>query len=204
MAVAFLVVSAGFTSALLNSAYRAEECEFYLSDLNAKALVTQSDLESPAREVARRRHIPIMELNPMLNREAGVFRLKGDSSQKPSSAEFAQPDDAALVLHTSGTTSQPKLVPLTHKNLCASAHHIRTTLNLNEENRCLNVMPLFHIHGLVGPLLASLNSDGSVVCTPGFQAQKFLDWLNECLPTWYTGAPTIHQAALTQVAADAD
>jgi non-ribosomal peptide synthetase component F len=112
--------------------------------------------------------------------------------------------DVALVLHTSGTTSRPKLVPLTHANLCASAHHIGLTLGLNPNDRCLNVMPLFHIHGLVGAVLSTLAAGGSVVCTPGFYAPKFFEWMNEFRPTWYTAVPTMHQAVLARAAHNRD
>ncbi len=106
-----------------------------------------------------------------------------------------------MVLHTSGTTSRPKLVPLTQKNLCQSAEHIRAALDLTTRDRCLNVMPLFHIHGLVAAVLASLAAGGTVICTPGFYASQFFDWMEECRPTWYTGVPTMHQSILAQAPA---
>ena len=152
MALAFLAVSACATSAPLNPAYRSSEFEFYLSDLNAKALIIQSGMNSPAIDVARSRGIPVIKLSPVLKGDAGIFRLKCDKRQRPVYDGFAQPDDVALILHTSGTTSRPKIVPLTHTNICTSANNIQETLHLSEDDRCLNVMPLFHIHGLLGAL----------------------------------------------------
>jgi acyl-CoA synthetase (AMP-forming)/AMP-acid ligase II len=87
-------------------------------------------------------------------------------------------------------------VPLTHANLLASARNIAMTLVLTPDDRCLNIMPLFHIHGLVGGLLASLVTGGSVVCPPAFHAPQFFDWLKEFGPTWYSAVPTMHQAIL--------
>ncbi len=104
-----------------------------------------------------------------------------------------------MVLHTSGTTSRPKMVPLTHSNLCTSAENISSTLNLVENDRCLNVMPLFHIHGLIGALLSSLNVGASIACTPGFYAPNFFKWVEELHPTWYSAVPTMHQAILARV-----
>jgi acyl-CoA synthetase (AMP-forming)/AMP-acid ligase II len=100
------------------------------------------------------------------------------------------------VLHTSGTTSRPKIVPLTHGNLACNAQNIARSLTLTPDDRCLNVMPLFHVHGLVGAVLGSLAAGASVVCTPGFNAAVFFEWLPEFYPTWYTAVPTMHQAAL--------
>ena len=66
------------------------------------------------------------------------------------------------MLHTSGTTSRPKLVPLTHANICESAANIQASLGLEPSDRVLNIMPLFHIHGLIGALISSLAAGGSV------------------------------------------
>ena len=104
--------------------------------------------------------------------------------------------DAALLLFTSGTTGSPKLVPLTEHNLLTSAASIAATLELGPTDRCLNVMPLFHIHGLVAALLGSLVAGGSIVCTGGFRAPDVPGWIEEYRPTWYTAVPTIHQAML--------
>jgi acyl-CoA synthetase (AMP-forming)/AMP-acid ligase II/thioesterase domain-containing protein/acyl carrier protein len=196
MAVAFLAVAAGASAAPLNPAFRAQELEFYLKDLHAKALVVDARADTPAREAAQAQGIRVLELNPQLDKEAGLFTLSGLVSGRHANPEFTQPQDVALVLHTSGTTSRPKLVPLTQANLCASSRHIRQTLHLGGNDRCLNVMPLFHIHGLVGALLAPLAAGGSVVCTPGFDAAQFFTWLEAFQPTWYTAVPTIHQAVL--------
>jgi acyl-CoA synthetase (AMP-forming)/AMP-acid ligase II/thioesterase domain-containing protein/acyl carrier protein len=197
MAVAFLAVAAGATSAPLNPAYRAGDFEFYLSDLRPKALIIGSDLDSPARPVADSLGIPVIELKANVRAEAGIFTLDGGAVSDPVQTGFAGPDEVALVLHTSGTTSRPKQVPLTHRNLCASAGNIRSALALTDSDRCLNVMPLFHIHGLVGAILSSLSSRASVVCTPGFDAPGFFVWLAEEDPTWYTAVPTMHQAVVS-------
>lgn len=196
MAVAFLAIAAGATAAPLNPAYRAHEFEFYLTDLGARALMVAAGSDSPARAVAQTLGIPVLELRPHLDREAGLFTVAGDVSGDPLNPGFAQPHDVALVLHTSGTTARPKLVPLTQTNLCASAGHIQRTLCLQSEDRCLNVMPLFHIHGLVGALLASLAAGGSVVCTSDFDVTNFFMWFDKFHPTWYSAVPTIHQGVL--------
>ena len=106
------------------------------------------------------------------------------------------PDDIALVLHTSGTTSRPKIVPLPQINVTASAYHIGETLALTPEDVCLNIMPLFHIHGLIAATLSSLAAGAAVSCTPGFNAFRFFAWFDEVRPTWYTAVPTMHQAIL--------
>ncbi|MEM7579806.1 MAG: AMP-binding protein [Cyanobacteria bacterium P01_A01_bin.80] len=199
MAVAFLAVASCATCAPLNPGYPSSEYDFYLSDLDAKALIFQRGVAEAAVEVAQKKGIPLIELSPIAEAPAGVFHLQGGKSNNPIKDSIAQPDDVALVLHTSGTTSRPKIVPLTHKNLSISAQNISVALNLIESDRCLNVMPLFHIHGLMGALLSSLSVGASVVCTPGFNAPKFFEWVKDCSPTWYSAVPTMHQTILARV-----
>jgi acyl-CoA synthetase (AMP-forming)/AMP-acid ligase II/acetyltransferase-like isoleucine patch superfamily enzyme/acyl carrier protein len=196
MAVAFLGIASGATCAPLNPAYKEEEFNFYLSDLNACVLIVAADMDSPARKVARKRGIPIIELVPAVAAEAGIFTLGDGGLATGQKANFAEPSDTALVLHTSGTTSRPKIVPLTQANICRSALNTAATLALTATDCCLNVMPLFHIHGLIAALLSSLSAGGRVVCTAGFDPERFYGWLDAFRPTWYTAAPTIHQAVL--------
>src|SRR5215467_12364679 len=118
MAVAFLTIATAGTCAPLNPAYTASEFDFYISDLNTKALIVQSDIDSPAIAVAQKRGIPVLKASPVLQ-EAGIFTLTTEGSTRPQCAAFPQQTDIALVLHTSGTTSRPKLVPLTQANVCA-------------------------------------------------------------------------------------
>jgi acyl-CoA synthetase (AMP-forming)/AMP-acid ligase II/acyl carrier protein len=203
MAAAFLAISASATFAPLNPAYRAEEFDFFLSDLQAKALVVPAGQHSPACPIARTRGIPVFELSAREGGAAGLFELTCENQDPPpASAQlgFAVPEDGALVLHTSGTTSRPKIVPLTHSNLCSSARHIAATLALTPADRCLCVMPLFHIHGLMGAILSSITAGASVVCTPGFIGQRFFEWLDDFQPTWYTAVPTMHQAVVAHAA----
>jgi oxalate---CoA ligase len=211
MAVAFLAVATVAASAPLNLAYRANEFDFYLSDLRAKALMIQAGINSPAIAVAQKHGLAIIECAPRLEAEAGLFSLEGAERARTTGGDtgpllggYARCDEVALVLHTSGTTSRPKIVPLTHTNICTSAHNIRATLHLTEADRCLNVMPLFHIHGLIGATLSSLMAGGSVVCTPGFDVTAVFGWMEACDPTWYTAVPTMHQSILSRAAINAE
>ena len=204
MAVACLAISAGATCAPLNPAYGTNDFDFALRAVRANTLLIQERVDSPARAVAHALGVRIVELSPRLDAEAGLFTLASQAPPQAAPQEFAQPDDVALVLHTTGTTAQPKGVPLTHTNVCVSAYNTRHALALSARDRCLNVMPLFHAHGLMGALLASLAAGASVVCTPGFMAPNFFDWVAEYRPTWYTAVPTIHQAILARAGVHRD
>ncbi len=202
MAALFVTAACGVTTAPLNPAYKADEYDFYLSDLNAKLLIVQRGVDTPARAVAAARNIPIAELEP--GALAGDFTLHAALTGTAARPGLAQPEDTALVLHTSGTTSRPKIVPLSQINVTASAIHIGAAINLSADDVCLNIMPLFHIHGLIAALLASLGAGASVSCTPGFNAFKFFSHFDEVRPTWFTAVPTMHQAILSLAARNED
>ena len=198
MASAFVCLSPWCATAPLNPAYKTDEYEFYLNDLDAKILLVETGSTSPALDVASRLGIKIVELQE--GEAAGSFSLDAANGEAMS-----REDDAiALILHTSGTTSRPKMVPLSQANVAASAKNISATLSLTPDDICLNVMPLFHIHGLMAPVLASLSSGASVHATPGFDALRFFNWLEDAKPSWYSAVPTMHQAILSRAPRNTD
>ncbi|HJP93410.1 MAG TPA: non-ribosomal peptide synthetase [Pyrinomonadaceae bacterium] len=204
MAVAFMAVASCSTAVPLNPAYRADEFRFYLSRVNAKALIVSAADQTGVKDLAARLGLKIIELIPHQSAEAGSFELHCHEREAASQTGFAQTDDIALILHTSGTTSAPKIVPLTHQNVCAMAKNNQVALELTETDLCLNIMPLFHSTGLVGVVLSSLISGAGVVCPPGFYAPQFFDWLNEFKPTWFTAVPSMHQAILARARTSVD
>ncbi|MCY4129873.1 MAG: acyl--CoA ligase [Gammaproteobacteria bacterium] len=192
MATTFASCSPWCAVAPLNPAYTADEFEYYLTDLETDLLLVEAGFKSPVLEVAKRVGIQTVEIDIELGLD-GVDFGTGNATRQLRTLE-----SIALILHTSGTTSKPKMVPLSQKNLLASAQNIAETLELTEADRCLNVMPLFHIHGLMAPIMATLYAGASVVCTSGFDALRFYAWLEETSPTWYSAVPTMHQAILAR------
>jgi acyl-CoA synthetase (AMP-forming)/AMP-acid ligase II len=193
LAQLFLATASLAIAAPLNPKYREEEFRAYLTGLGAKALITLKDDAPLARKAAPEGTAVLFAERA----ERGLtLRLPDGEEIAPARRQAPGEKDVALVLHTSGTTSRPKIVPLTHENLAAAAASIASHLSLGPRDRCLNPMPLFHIHGLVAGLLAPLAAGGTVVLPPGFDAFKFLDWLEECRPTWYTAVPTMHRLVL--------
>lgn len=200
MAAAFAGVASASTFAPLNPAYRREEMEFYLEDLKARALIVEKGADGPAVEAAQALGVPLIEMRGEPGKPAGWFALEGEPRALAGDGGAANDEDVALILHTSGTTARPKIVPLSHVNVCASGRNIAATLALKPEDRCLNIMPLFHIHGLIGATLSTLSAGAELAATPGFHALRFFQWLEEMQPTWYTAVPTMHQAILARAA----
>jgi acyl-CoA synthetase (AMP-forming)/AMP-acid ligase II len=180
-------------AAPLNPKYREDEFRFYLDDLRAAALVT--DGRSPAALAAA----PEAAIHVDLHGSGLSTDLDlAATTAGPTAPGRQSADDEALVLHTSGTTSRPKIVPLRQRNLARSAYNISASLHLGGSDRSLTVMPLFHIHGIMAGLLAPLSAGGSVICTAGFDAFKFHRWIDDLRPTYYTAVPTMHQMVLAR------
>ena len=194
MAVALLGVMRCAACAPLNPLYTQTEIEYFFADLDVRALVVTADSPPLARDIASRLGIPVVE--------AGAATAAGADAAEGVEVPTAAGEDIALVLHTSGTTSRPKQVPLSHANLAASMANIAATLQLTPEDRALNVMPLFHIHGLLAGLLAPLASGASVVCPPALQLPAFFDWLERFGATFYSAVPTMHQSIVAAAPAD--
>lgn len=204
MATAFFSVAQAATTAPLNPAYKEDEYAFYLEDLQAKALIVAADYQGPALPAAEANGVGVLRLSHDEAGPAGAFTLSGSPIGGTPDTSAPQESDIALILHTSGTTSRPKIVPLSQSNVFASANNIRTSLALTPEDRCLSVMPLFHIHGLIAAVSATLAAGGEISCAPGFNALRFFAQLEEVKPTWYTAVPTMHQAILARAGRNAD
>ena len=153
-AVSFIGLAPACALAPFNPHYTAAEFDRLFADLRPRALVVAGADPAAAIAAAEARGVPVWRI--VAPADDNGWRLDGSPVAPPAPDRPGAPTDVALMLYTSGTTSRPKLVPLTQGNLCASAWAIARTLALTPGDRCLNVMPLFHIHGLVAGLLASL------------------------------------------------
>jgi acyl-CoA synthetase (AMP-forming)/AMP-acid ligase II len=201
------VVSSGARVAPLNPALTSSELSRRLSELSACAVLAPEHLASKlqfADAIAGSAARWIMSIE----NSGGVYeaRIANRNGRRPASALGAETkalingDDVALLMFTAGTTSAPKLVPLTHRNLAASVHSIASGYDLSPQDATLIVMPLFHGHGLVAGLLATLASGGSAYLpsTGGFSAHLFWPDVVRLGVTWYTAVPTIHRILINR------
>jgi len=200
-AVCFLVFPLRCVFAPLNPAFTVPEIEFEFQDLPCHTVVVMDGEDNTATlQVATEQKVQVLEMQ-LHSKTAGLFSLRLHQ-QSPVNLEQRISDveqqsarnDIALVLHTSGTTKKPKIVPLTHENLTVGALCIASTLCRQKSDVCLNLMPLYHIHGLSVNVLASAISGSSVICTPGYKGpDKPSEWLSSGLASWYSAVPTMHQ-----------
>ena len=185
MAVALLGVASAGTALPFNPAHRRDEYRDYFRATSLDAVLVAESAGNEAGEAAQELGLRLVRLQA-----DRTLAEPADPAEAPSPA----PDDVALVLLTSGSTGRPKAVPLTHRNLCASAADVCASMSLGPEDRCLALWEQHHIGGLVDLLLAPLASGGSVVCGGGFEARNCLDLLGSSGATWYQCVPaTLHE-----------
>ncbi|MBI4305365.1 MAG: AMP-binding protein [Chloroflexi bacterium] len=199
--VTFLgVARVGAIAAPLNPGYTVDEFKFFMSDANAQLAIIAPGAAAAA-EAAQALGIKIVTATVD---GRGQVALQRDGTALSARRDVAAPapGDVALFLHTSGTTSRPKGVPLTHANLMASLRNIKGTYALTPRDVSLIVMPLFHVHGLLGATLSTLNSGGTVVVPPRFSASRFWPVQQEMGATWFSAVPTIHQTLLLRADTD--
>jgi acyl-CoA synthetase (AMP-forming)/AMP-acid ligase II len=197
----FLAVTrARAIAAPLNPAYKVEEFRFYLEDIGARAIIVPPG-PHPVREAAAQLGIPLWRATVDYSGQVGLEPASGSTPPAPDEGA-PRPDDVALFLHTSGTTSRPKGVPLTHGNLMTSLGNIVRTYALTPDDASLIAMPLFHVHGLLGATLSTLHSGGTVILPPRFSAGTFWQHAQAHRATWYSAVPTIQQILLARADQD--
>jgi len=196
LALTLLATASAATAAPLNPHYSKDEFCYYFGDLRASALLGDDSLPPAALRAAACLSLPVLRL--AMEPGSRRLRLKGEPAKAPCQSGWAEGGDTAFVLHTSGTTSRPKVVPLIQERICITACNIALALDLTPLERCLSPMPLFHVHGILNALLSSLTAGASVICTPGFDPALFFSWIRDLSPTWYTAVPAMHQAVLAR------
>jgi acyl-CoA synthetase (AMP-forming)/AMP-acid ligase II len=197
--ILFLAITrARLIAAPLNSAYKVDELTFLLEDAQARAVIAD-----PANTAVRDASAKLgLSLWPATARADGTVEVGSFNPRGRSAPDHPRAEDVALFLHTSGTTSRPKGVPLTHANVMCSVQRIARHYALTPEDRSLIVMPLFHVHGLIGAALSTLASGGAVIVPPRFSASEFWRLAGEHRATWYSAVPTIHQVLLARADSD--
>ncbi|WFU79763.1 amino acid adenylation domain-containing protein [Bradyrhizobium sp. CIAT3101] len=201
-ALALIAVASSCACVPVNPDLTADELQRYFSELKLTALVTRADMNSPSRDVARALDIAMIDFVPGPEADLGGCEFIGPMIGPASASGLARAEDDAFILLTSGTAARPKMVPLTHRNVCLSAQNAGRVLSLTSQDRLLNALPLFHAHGLISGLLTALAAGSSVIATGGFDAPSFFGWMRDLQPTWYTAVPTIHRALLTAAEAN--
>jgi acyl-CoA synthetase (AMP-forming)/AMP-acid ligase II len=192
----FLATSMIGVSCPLNPAYKEDEFRFYLEDTGARFL-----LVPPGEAAAARQALPAGGKLIEVELDA-AGRLKVGNHSTARGARSPAPADSeatALVLHTSGTTSRPKRVPLRHRNLLSSADNIVRSYELTPDDVSLCIMPLFHVHGLVASALATFASGGTVVVPRRYSPLGFRPLMEATRPTWFSASPTPHQLILSRI-----
>jgi acyl-CoA synthetase (AMP-forming)/AMP-acid ligase II len=209
LVLALLTLLRRTTVVPLSSAAAPREIAGVLIRLRPAALVTSATVTS-ARAAAQQAGVRVILVDEVRSSNSSLLSLSNTDvdrrtdARRPPRGESSlalhagspEPDQVALILSTSGTSGRPKLVPLTHDNVAAAAGATCVAYRLTALDRRLNVMPLFHVQGIVGSIVPSLLAGGSVVCAPRFDAHGVLDWIEAYDPTWFSASPAMYREFL--------
>eukprot|EP01054_Gregarina_sp_Poly1_P008951 Gregarina_sp_Poly_1__8950@NODE_542_length_7588_cov_207_337721_g429_i0_p4_GENE_NODE_542_length_7588_cov_207_337721_g429_i0NODE_542_length_7588_cov_207_337721_g429_i0_p4_ORF_typecomplete_len355_score49_39AMPbinding/PF00501_28/2_2e57_NODE_542_length_7588_cov_207_337721_g429_i043305394 len=204
--VMFLAVAGlSCANALINPKFKESEFVHAMEDMKCDIALLESEGHGEAEAAAKKLKIPVFKFlwdfetslpTPHLVTDTGCRVLPA-----PDVDRFLKPrgSDVCLKLHTSGTTSHPKIVPITHINCCVTMGNIAKTYKWDPQtDRGLLIMPLFHVHGLFAGCLSPL-SRGSQVVLPqgyGFHKTTFCEDVEKYQITWATAVPSMWQILL--------
>jgi oxalate---CoA ligase len=186
-------VACSATAVPLDPKLTIAEVERCLLILRPSAVIVLRDIGSAARHVAEQHGFPIIEASPTQSGKLGL-QLAAPRIGAQCPLDDPDPDAPAFILHTSGTTVAPNLVPFSHRNVLASANRIRTWFGLTPQDRCLNVSPVYYSHALTTTVFPPLLTGGSIAFPSNPLNANLSEWLGALRPTWYSAGPTLHLA----------
>jgi acyl-CoA synthetase (AMP-forming)/AMP-acid ligase II len=174
------------------------EVERRLALLRPAAIILPENAPSAARTLAERGSLPIIEAGLP---EPGTLEPCFAIPAVGAAVSLEEPDEEApaVILQTSGTTGDPKLIPYSHRNMLACAERVQGWFALGRDDRCLSVTPAYYAHGLIMTVLIPLLTGGSVAFPLDPLNLDVDQWFGELAPTWLSAGPTLHRYLLDKV-----
>ena len=204
-ALAIVGVASSATSIPVNPKQTYHEIEVCFGALRPDALLLVKGEESTARRVAEASGMTIIEIEP--EQSALGFKIDGPQTEaaiEPGGTDEPDPDAPIFILQSSGTTSEPKLIPFSHRNMLAAAARLRAWFDLTPQDCCLSISPLFYSHGIKVTVFTPLLTGGTVAFPADATKFDFLEFFRFLKPTWYSAGPTLHRLIFDQTQYRAD
>jgi long-chain acyl-CoA synthetase len=197
----YSIIKAGGVVIPVNTLYTPREIKFILSNSEAKAIILHEaflpTIEQIRKEIPLVRQLIVRETRGTL--EKAIERTSGFPLSRIQTRSF-NPDDAAIIFYTSGTTGRPKGVILTHRNFCFGGPNIAQNYGLKENDITIAVLPLVHVFCIASPFFGSLSSGGSVVVLERFKTELVFEAIAKYRVTWFPGVPTMFNYLLNGLA----
>ncbi|WFD27979.1 putative NRPS-like protein biosynthetic cluster [Malassezia nana] len=210
-ALALLAIASYYNCAPVNASCTADELKDDALRLGARAVIsTQESIERLGLDRLHNEHgLEIYLVEPRPSGPAGLFDISMYGQEDPASRHRSPSTpnnlkNQALVLHTSGTSGKKKVVPYTLRHLIVGAVCVMQSWNLHPEQVNMNMMPLFHVGGILRNLWAPVLSGGSTILCSGFDANAWWTLATQLGATWYYAAPTMHHAILASKPPEVD
>ena len=199
-ALAIVAVACSAISIPLNPRQTRREVELCLATLRPDAVLLFKGDDCAARQAAEEIGIKIIEAAQSTERALGfsIGELETSIAATPGGPDEPDADAPAFILQTSGTTSEPKLIPFSHSNMLAAAARLQSWFNLTPQDRCLGVSPVFYSHGLKVTVFTPLLTGGTIAIPADISKFDYTEWFGLLRPTWYSAGPTLHRLVFDQ------
>lgn len=189
----------GAVSVPLNTRMGDDALAYVVADARAPVLLANAPMADRARRIAARtsgvRYL-------VVDGAGGVGELAYDSLLETASISRPQgvtdPDDVCLQPYTSGSTGRPKGVLLTHRGQIWNANVMREALMVDETDRALIAVPLFHKNAMIGTVKPFLLTGGSFAILPGFDALAVIRAIERYNVTYMSGVPAMFKMLLAE------
>ncbi|MDQ0859613.1 o-succinylbenzoate--CoA ligase [Bacillus sp. V2I10] len=178
----------------LNIRLSAKELIFQLNDSGSKMIFAEKENEEFAASLITHTALENLEFLEEL------FQEEGSPVSSSYFEEKIDEETPFIICYTSGTTGKPKGAVLTQGNMFWNAINNKLAIDLTSEDRCIVLLPLFHIGGIGLFAFPSLFSGGTIVIPGKFEPEKAISMIEKQKVTIVMGVPTIHQALLTSPA----
>lgn len=184
----FAIAKAECVAVPLNIRLSAKELLFQLNDSGSKVLFAEKENAEFAASLVEQSELESWEF---------IEDLCGGTQTSFANENPIDEEAPYIICYTSGTTGKPKGAVLTQSNMFWNAVNNKLAIDLTSEDRCIVLLPLFHIGGIGLFAFPSLFSGGTIVIPGKFESEKALDMIEKHKVTIVMGVPTIHQVLLT-------
>jgi oxalate---CoA ligase len=197
-ALAIVAVASSAAAVPLDPKLTFAEVESCLRILRPDAVLLAGD--QVAGKVAEQHRLPVIAAHFARDGRLGM-QLTVPQIGPAAPSEDPDPEAPAFILHTSGTTADPNLVPFSHRNMLAAAARVQSWFALTPQDRCLSVSPIHYSHGITTTVLPPLLTGGSIALPANPSLVDLSEWFGTLAPTWYSAGPTLHLAVLEKARA---
>jgi acyl-CoA synthetase (AMP-forming)/AMP-acid ligase II/acyl carrier protein len=207
MMTALLGISACSVLVSLNDSFSEDEFRWHITTRKIDAIIIEASFASPIRDVAASMGLPVIDaMTEGKDNCAGHITLDLPMGDETVTPDFTEAEDIAFIFATSGTTSNPKIVPLRHRHLLSRVESTSALYELTAHDKCLNLNRLF-LCGGVSNAFTALYAGGCVAFLKAkaqVDLSVFAHALTALMPSWFVASFNFNVGVYQRLCRDPD